>query len=574
MKDFDVVVIGGGINGLTAAAYLAKAGMRVGVFERRGQCGAHCDTVEIGLPGFLHNLHATWLITAMSPVMEDLELERHGLDLVGTEVVYAKTFADASNCLLGMDLQTTAASVARSSEKDADTVQRCAAYFLEHWGELLGVMHSFFFEPPSGETLAAAERLTDGLLRHLGLHLETGEVTNMTGFEALETLFESDRVRTMLASFGWIGGLSPLHRRIGVLGALLFGALAGPLFPVHQARGGSHALTHALVRCVVAHGGEVWTTCAVERILLEGGRAHAIRMAPDALRPGEEVRARAVISNLTVAPTFLRLLGEDTIGSGWASRIRTFTYDEQVLVGVYYALSGDPVFASAEWDPGIQRCMMGFFGGDTMDAMRRGAVELVSGVVGEEILGNWFVPTRADPSQAPAGHHTSFVWVDVPPAPRRWGGRRLNGWDEWHGIAGPIADAVTGAYERHAPGFRDLVLERFVMTPADQERNNPSAVRGNWIGGAITPDQFFLNRPVPGVLSGGASRTFVPGLYLSNSIHPGGTTWLASGYLAAREVAEDLGAARVGSARAFDWYLGNQSRIPRDLGVGERWRTR
>ena len=91
MKDYDVIVIGGGINGLTAAAYLAKAGMSAGVFEARGQCGAHCDTVELGIPGFLHNTHAAWLVPAMSPVMADLDLEGFGLDLCGTDVLFAKT---------------------------------------------------------------------------------------------------------------------------------------------------------------------------------------------------------------------------------------------------------------------------------------------------------------------------------------------------------------------------------------------------------------------------------------------------------------------------------------------------
>src|SRR3990172_733747 len=116
MTDFDAVVIGGGINGLTTAAYLAKAGLSVGVFESRGQCGANCDTVELGMPGFLHNTHACWLVPAMSPVMADLDLEGFGLELRGTDVAFAKTFASGRNLVSALDRTVTAASLARASE--------------------------------------------------------------------------------------------------------------------------------------------------------------------------------------------------------------------------------------------------------------------------------------------------------------------------------------------------------------------------------------------------------------------------------------------------------------------------
>ncbi|EQD45551.1 amine oxidase, partial [mine drainage metagenome] len=207
------------------------------------------------------------------------------------------------------------------------------------------------------------------------------------------------------------------------------------------------------------------------------------------------------------------------------------------------------------------------------EEMRRVGVDLVSGVINDTILGNWFVPTRADPTQAPEGMHTSFVWVDVPPNPRQWHGRRIQGWDAWPEIAEPLADEITDAYERYAPGFKDLILERFVMTPQDQERNNPSAVKGNWIGGSMTPEQIATNRPIPGLITNGASRTFIPGLHLSNSIHPGGTTWLCSGYLAAKEIAQDLGSFDPSwwKARAFDWYLANMAHIPVNRGVSSRW---
>lgn len=570
MPDYDVVVVGAGINGLAAAAYLAKAGLSVAVFEARGQCGAHCDTVELGLPGFLHNLHATWLVPSISPAMVDLELDRFGLELRATDVGYAKPFLSGRNFVQYSDIAKTLESVGRVSERDHDVATRTLAFLAEHADEMIEVTRRLSFSPPSTSVLERHVALIDAYTQFMGLPVNGDDLVNMNGFEALELLYESEEVRTTRASLAWIGAQPPLHRRVS--SGMLWGGLAAAM-PVHTARGGSHNLTHALVKCVVSHGGEVWTTCPVEKILVTDGRAHGIRLAADALLPGEEIGARVVVSNLTLAPTFLGLLGQEVIGDDWARRVKAFNYDEQVLFGVYYSLKGDPEFASAGFDPGIQRAMMGYFGGEDLDEMRRYGAELVSGIVSEQIMGNWFVTTRADPTQAPSGCHTSFLWMDVPPCPRRWGDRKLDGWDSWPELAEPLADAITERYEQFAPGFSDLILERHVMTPRDQFHNNPSAVRGSMMGGSFVPEQHYLNRPLPGVIVDGAARTFLPGLYLSNSIHPGGASWLATGYLAACDVASDLGCRDVPwwTAEPFEWLFTHADDVTVNLGVSPKW---
>ena len=572
MKDYDVIVIGGGINGLTAAAYLAKAGLSVGVFEARGQCGAHCDTIELGLSGFLHNTHAAWLVPAMSPAMADLELESFGLDLRGTDVLFAKPFLDGTNTVQALDPLVTQDSVARHSQRDAEMLAKIRAYTIEHGGEALAINQQAIFSAPTAALADRVAAFNDGLLRSVDVPLSGDDVNRMTGFEILEVLFESEPVRTLPGALGEFTGQWPLNRRVGpqVLGLTGLMPMA-----VHTARGGSHALTHALVKCFVAHGGDIWTTCPVDRITMSDGRADGIRLSPDALMPGETIRSRVVLSNLTVAPTFLRLLGEEVIGAEWARRIKYFNYDDPQLLGIYYALKGDPEFASAAYDPAIQRSWVGYFGGETLDEIRDGQGELMSGVIPDRAMGGWFNFTRADPSQAPAGCHTVMTWMSVPPRPRRWRGKRLDGWDAWRGGLGEaIADAMTDRYEEYAPGFKDLILERHINSPMDQENSNPSAVRGNMIGGSAIPEQFGENRPLPGVVRGGASRSFVPGLYLSNSIHPYGATHLATGYLAACELAEDLGCrdAEWWRSQPIEWFLANMGRIPVNLGVDDRWK--
>jgi phytoene dehydrogenase-like protein len=571
MMDFDVVVIGGGINGLTAAAYLQKAGMSVGVFEARGQCGTFCDTVELGMPGFLHNPHAAWLVPAMSPAMADLELDQYELRLRGTDVLFAKPFLDGTNSALGLDPQLTQDCVSRHSPADGEMLAKMRAYMMEQGGEAMVLNQQAIFGAPTTELADRASAFNDGLLRALDVPLSGDDISRMTGFEILEVLFEDEHVRTLPGALGEFTGQWPLHRRVGPQ----FLGLAGMMpMAVHTAKGGSHALTHALVKCFVSHGGKIWTTCPVEKILTEEGRACGIRLSEDALLPGEEIRARVVLSNLTLVPTFQWLLGEEEIGSEWARRIKYFNYDDPQLLAVHYALDGDPVFASSEYAPSIQRSWVGYFGGETLDSIRNGQGELLSGVIPDEVMAGWFNFTRADPAQAPEGCHTAMAWMSVPPRPRRWRGERLGGWDAWRdGLAETLADAVTDRYEEYAPGFKDLVLERIVSTPMDQEHGNPSAIRGNMIGGSAIPEQAGANRPLPGVVQNGVARSFFPGLYLSNSIHPFGATHLATGYLAACEVAEDLGCRDVDWWRAqpFEWFLSHVGEIPLNMGVDPRW---
>ena len=569
MQDYDVIIIGGGVNGLTAAAYLSRSGIKTLVLEAKGECGTHSDTCEPGIPGFLHNTHATWLISAMSPAMEDLNLTEFGLEYLTTEYVFGKTFLDGTNSLMAVDPFKTLANWQKISEKDAGYLMLAGEYLITKMDEIKEVLHEFLAKAPSEAVKKKMAEFNNEFNASCGVNLTFDQLWDMNGFQAADTIFESEYIKTLILAFSWIGGLPPIHKTVGSIGTAIFGPLSGPIFPVHQARGGSHALSHSLVKAATAYGVKILPCCPVKEIIVENGEAKGVVLSEKGVFPNERIYAKKIISNLTLAPTFMDLIGEEKIGPKMAGIIRKFKYDEQNIFCMNFALDKAPQFKSAEFDDGIQRCFMGYFGGSNTAEFKKFNKDLVSGIIHETPMANWFVPTLADPTQAPEGCHTAIIWQDVPPEAKSWKKGSLNGMESWDEIKYELADMITDEFEKYAPGFKKSIIDRIVYSPMDIERNNPSAVLGNWVGGSVTPEQFFMNRPVKGVLKNGGARTFLKNLYLSNSIHPMGATFLTSGYIAATEVAEDLGVGKPEwwRSKCFDWYLDNINNIPQNLGV-------
>jgi beta-carotene ketolase (CrtO type) len=418
MADYDVIIIGGGINGLVCAAYLGKAGLKTLVLEARGQCGTHCDTTEPGIPGFLHNLHATWLISAMSPAMLDLDLEKFGLEWRATEFAFGKAFPDNTNALIGLNPYDTVAHWKKISENDAGLLEKALDFILPRMDDLTDVMHTWIYTAPDLKKEKALGNVFEEFLQSTGIQKSFDDIIRMDGFETLDLIYESEKIKTTFQALSWLAGFPPDQPRIGALGATAIGSLTGTLFPVHQCKGGSHGLTHALVKAAVHHGVKILPCCPVKKILIENGRAQGVVLAEEAIYPNETITAQKTISNLTVIPTFIDLVGEDKIPPDLAARIKKFRYDTQHVFVVNYALDGPPQFKSADFDDGIQKTFMGYFGGKDSSAMRAIMKSIHTGRIHDEIIVNWFIPTLADPTQAPPGCHVVNTWLDVPPDPK------------------------------------------------------------------------------------------------------------------------------------------------------------
>jgi phytoene dehydrogenase-like protein len=570
MEDYDVIIVGGGgITGLTVAAYCAKSGLKTLVLEKRGECGTHCDTVELGLPGFVHNTHATWLMNAISPVMYDLNLCDFGLEMFATEHAYAHSFLDGTNAIQSIDPVAVIENWGKHSAKDARFMELGGVFFMDHFDEFRDIFHRFLHHPPSENLLKELGNFVEGFCKEAGINLTWDKIYNMTGYELLDHMFESEKIKLMCASWSLISAFYPAHKTVGALGVLLT-ALGTVFKPVHTARGGSHALTHALVKAATANGVKILPCCPVSKIIVENNEAKGVVLSPHAVFANEKIYGKKIVSNVSLVPTFLDLIGEDVIGSEMAKKIAKFNYDEQGLFCINIALGSSPQFASAEFDDAVQKSWMGYFGGQTTKEAEAEIRGIINRTIPEIPMANYYIPTWADPSQAPEGCHTMVIWSDTPTRPLRWKGRSLKGTESWDDIKEELADGLIDEIDKFAPGLKNSILERFIYTPLDIWRNNPSAVYGCWCCGATSPGQFYLDRPLPGIRpSDSMSRTFIKNLHLSQSIPLGNATFLSCAYAAAKEIVEAMDAfdPDIFKAKMGDWIMDHLDDIPVNRGV-------
>lgn len=532
-KEYDVIVIGGGISGLACAAYLQKAGQKVVVLERREEVGTHCATEEVTVPGARMNLHATFLITHCGPALGDLELERFGFyQVTSSEWGYLQPFQDGSAFVQHMsDARKDYEMWKRLSPKDAERFRAIVNYLGPKWGDLF---HLTFGTTATPESLGRVGEIISGVP---GMPRDWA---NMDGFEVVDALFEDERIKAALITISHEAGLKPRHRGVGAL-APLFG-LGGAKMR-WTARGGSHALPHALARCFVHHGGTLLQGCPVARIDIDGGEAKGVFLSKHAIFPEAEIRARkAVVSNLTCRPTFIDLIGKDKLSPEVATAAENFDYDGQIVIGAYYVLNEMPQWTAAKRFPEVARAFGFNFGAESPRDLVKMYQDIEAGRLPDPPMcvgGCSQGLAVADPTQAPRGQYTFHAWCDAP-----YDLKELGGPEKWDEIREQYGDKIDARLAEYAPNFKKAKLERYLMTPLDVYRRNPSAIHGCYDGGSVTPEQFWDARPFRGC---GAPRTPFGKLYLSNSIWPWGLTVLP-GAVTAGVVAEDL------NVRQQEWW--------------------
>jgi phytoene dehydrogenase-like protein len=481
--DYDGIILGTGHNSLILQAYLGKAGFKTLSLDRLDTPGGGLTTLENPeRPGFLHNTHSFFhrALTQM-PWYRDLALERHGARYIEPELNVALILKSGETLEWWTDFEKTAASFERFSVKDARTLRRWRDDFQPVLEKIL-IPESQSPPLPPNRRQALLERTPEGRLL-----LEVSRSSR-------------HHIPALLASKG----------------------------KAQMCEGGSANLAKALVAAVVEHGGEVRLETTPQEILVENGRAVGVRMAA-----GEVVLARRfVASGLNPQQTFLDLLKPDLLPREWRDRAARFQYNLIApLFALNLALSEPPRYRASERNPHLDQAFMVILGLEGISAFPEIVRHHEAGTIPPTVM--WgATPTLFDPSQAPAGRHTAFMWEKLPYRlqgnPHNWDAQK-----EAHGRR------LIRFWSEYAPNLKDAIEDSFVRSALDTERTFPNMREGDLLVGAFANGQIGYHRPFPGA---GHYRGHLEGLYLCGSCcHPGGNITGLPGYNCAQVILADQG---------------------------------
>lgn len=508
----DAIVIGAGPNGLVAANLLADAGWEVLVLEAQSEPGGAVKTAEVAAPGYRSDLYSSFYPLAIgSPVLRDLQLERHGLSWRHAPTVLAHPLPDGRTAVLSRDLDRTAASVAQFDERDGEAWRD----LVEHWSNL---------QPSLVETLMRPfppVRAAAGLGRRLGVRdgLRFARFATLSVRRYAQESFDGEGAALLLAGNAMHTDLSPEAPGSAVFGWLLAMLAQTVGYPVPE--GGAGQLTAALVKRLEAAGGRIRCEAPVQSVLVRDGRVRGVVLAD-----GQTVLAgRAVLADVSAPALYLQLLGPDLVPARLREDLERFDWDD-ATVKVDWALSG-PV----PWkNPEVAGAGTVHLGG-SLDEISGFAHHLALGRLSPDPFLLFGQMTTADLSRSPAGTESAWAYTHVPARPKADLAGELSGsWDE-PALQKGFLDRIERRVEQFAPGFRDLIVGRHVAFPPDLERQDANLFHGALNGGTSELYQQLIFRPTPAL---GRPETHIAGLYLASaSAHPGGGVHGACGANAA-----------------------------------------
>jgi phytoene dehydrogenase-like protein len=522
---YDVVIAGGGHNGLVTAAYLAKAGRKVLVLERRELVGGCAVTEEIW-PGYRVSTAAYLTSLLQEKVIRDLELEKFGYRVDAKDPAFFSPFPDGRYLFFWQDEGKTLAEMAKFSKRDAERYPAYEAH-LERLAHVVeGLLLTTPPEFPPGNLGDYVDYLKlAGRMRGLSRRDMVGlvKIFTQSASDFLDDWFESEEIKVTLATDGVIGANGG-PRSAGTAYILLhhcMGGVNGKRGLWGFVRGGMGAVSESIAASARAAGVTIRTQAPVSRIAVKNGVATGV-----VLESGEEIEGKVIASNLDPKVTFLKLIEERELDPEFIGSIRKFRC-EGTSLKINLALSGLPDFKALPGAPGPQHGATMHIC-PTVEYIERAWDDAKYGRPSRSPLLELTCPTMYDKSLAPEGRHIMGIFLQYAPYSLAEGT-----WDE---LGGPFADRVFDIIEEYAPNFRSIVEHRQVLTPLDLERRF-GITGGNIFHGEMSVDQMFVMRPVPG-----AARYRMPvrGLYLCGSgAHPGGGVMGAPGHNAARQILAD-----------------------------------
>ncbi|MBI3484792.1 MAG: NAD(P)/FAD-dependent oxidoreductase [Acidobacteria bacterium] len=522
----DVIILGAGHNGLVAAFYLAKAGLKPLVLERRPVAGG-CAVTEEFFPGFRGSTLAHGGGPIRAEISRDMKLAKHGLHMLEPDPRLFAPAPDGRALLLYGDAATSAANILQFSKKDAEKyphLQKTLARIAALLDRLLTMTPPEIDNPTTGELMHLL--MTGREFRALGRDdmfrvLRWGP---MAIADFVAEWFETDLLRAAVAARGIFGtAMGPWSA--GSTAVMLLRAPAdgnptgGAAFP----RGGIGAMTQAMAAAATAAGAEIRTDAEVAQVLVKDGKVVGV-----ALASGEEISAKVVVSNADPRRTFLKLVDPVHLGPDFVVKMQNYRCAGN-LAKVNLALDGVPQFSALENVGASAAALAGRIHiGPEIDYLERAFDASKYGKFSEQLYLEAAIPSLSDPSLAPAGKHVMSIYVQFAPYKLR---------ESWSSRRNALGDAVVKTLATYAPKLPEMILHRQVITPADLEEHY-GLTGGHIFHGELALDQLFTMRPI---LGWARYRTPLDGLYLcGNGTHPGAGLTGQCGANAAREIIKDV----------------------------------
>lgn len=524
MMNYDVIVIGGGHNGLVNAAYLAKAGRKVLVLERRHVLGGAAVTEEI-FPGFKFSV-ASYVVSLLRPeIIRELDLPKHGLEILPLDGTFTP-MPNGDYLWRVNDHAKTRREIARHSKLDAEAYDEYGKAMIEMGRFVKPILN---MTPPDPTTLDPR-----GLMDLLALgrrfralsdddKYNQIQLMTMSAVDFLDQWFETDVLKATMAASGIIGTFLGV-RSPGTAYVLLhhyMGEIDGAFRSWGFARGGTGAISNAIADAARAAGVEIRTETGVSRIIIKDGATAGV-----VLTNGDYITADVVSSSVDPNLTFLQMVGAEHLPPEFLDDVRRYKYRGS-SGKVNLALDGLPNFKSL---PGEGPHLRGAISiSPSVDYMERAYDEAKYGRYSRRPYIDIVIPSLTDPSVAPPGKHVMSCFVQYAPYNLKEGGT----WDDHRDAFG---DTVIETIAEHAPNIKDIILHRQVLTPLDIERTF-GLTEGNIFQGELTLEQLFFLRPAPGWAQ---YRTPIKGLYMCGSAtHPGGGIMGAPGRNAAMRIVKE-----------------------------------
>jgi len=520
----DVIIVGGGHNGLVTAFYLAKAGLKPLVLEARPQIGGAAVTEEFH-PGYRCSTLSHSAGPLLPEVLRDMQLERHGLKLITPEAGVTALSPDGRALVLYNDIKRAAAEIGKFSQKDAEKYPELQQS-LEKIGRVIG--EALRLPPPNIDDPSRSDLWamlqTGRSLRKLGKKdmyrvLRWGP---MAVADLVAEFFDTELLRAVVAARGIFGtALGPWSAGSSLVLLIRAAGDSHPAGSACFAVGGMGAVTQAMASAVKEAGAEVRTGAEVKEVRVKDGAANGV-----VLSNGEEISAKAVISNADPRRTLLKLVDTTHLTPDFVMKLQNYRMHGTVAK-MNLALAGLPKFTALSGNEEALRGRIHI--GPEIDYLERAFDESKYGNFSPQPYLEVAIPSLTDPSLAPAGKHVMSVYMQYAPF-------KLKGTD-WNSQRDALGNTVVKTLSEYAPGLPDLVEDGQIITPEDLE-DTYGLTGGHIFHGELALDQFFTMRPL---LDWARYRTPIQNLYLCGSgTHPGAGLTGGSGFNAAREILKDL----------------------------------